>query len=184
MRAADEDRPLVSFWVMSVVLIGMMGSGKTTLGREAAKRIGFRFVDLDRLIERDSGKSISEIFATDGESVFREMELDCLRKLAKQKRSIVAVGGGTPMRPEAWDVMRKIGPILYLRASARTLVRRLKKSKTPRPLLVDVDISVRVEELLAERGPVYEQADVILEADMESRFAVIDSICKAALQTP
>jgi shikimate kinase len=176
--------PLVSFCLMSVVLIGMMGSGKTTLGREAAKRIGFRFVDLDRVIERDSGKSISQIFATDGESVFRDMEIASLRQLSKRKRQIVAVGGGTPMRSEAWDVMRSIGPIVYLRASADTLVRRLKKSKTPRPLLEGVDLSVRVEKLLMERGPVYEQADVILEVDMESRFAVIDSICKAALQSP
>src|SRR5687768_9670224 len=84
---------------MSVVLIGMMGVGKTTLGRAASKALGWRFIDVDRQIEEDAGRSISDIFSQDGEPAFRKLETDALVELSGVKHAVVATGGGAPIEP-------------------------------------------------------------------------------------
>jgi shikimate kinase len=157
---------------MSLVLVGMMGVGKTTLGRATSKALGWRFVDVDRQIEQASGRDISRIFDEDGEPAFRRMESDALARLNGMKHAVIATGGGAPMQAGNYELMRKIGPVVYLEASAESLIRRLKNSRTRRPMLGG-DIEGRVRHLLAARSDTYRAADFRLKVDELSPMEVV-----------
>ncbi|MCH8275534.1 MAG: shikimate kinase [Armatimonadetes bacterium] len=164
---------------MSAVLIGMMGAGKTTLGRLAAGRLGGTLLDLDGEIERAAGLSVAEIFAKNGEEEFRRLERDALASIKPRRGLIVSVGGGAPMDPGNWPPMRRAGRVVYLRCPASVLAARVEGSEGQRPLLSE-DLQEDLERLLDERSPVYECADVILDVEGRTAEELADVIADIA----
>ncbi|MDQ2987073.1 MAG: shikimate kinase [Armatimonadota bacterium] len=164
---------------MSIVLIGMMGVGKSTLGRAASKALGWKFIDIDHEVEQSAKRSIPEIFANEGESAFREMETDTIARFSGKKNLVVATGGGAPVRQGNLALMREIGPVVYLEAGCEALTRRLKNSRTRRPMLGD-DIDGRVRQLLDEREPTYREADFRIQVDESSPMAIVLEIKRIA----
>lgn len=150
----------------NLVLIGFMGSGKTSVGLKLSYRLRMAVEDTDKLIERREGRSISEIFASDGEAYFRQRETELLKELADKSRGkIYSVGGGTPVRPENRGLLKQMGTVIYLRVRPETVFERLKNDTT-RPLLQCDDPLKRITELLEQRREAYEEcADVIIDVD-------------------
>ena len=150
----------------NIVLIGFMGSGKTTLGLKLSYLLRMPVEDTDKLIERQEGRSITQIFADDGESYFRELETELLRKCGEQKyERILSVGGGTPVNPVNRPLLHQCGTVVYLRVSPEVVYERLKNDTT-RPLLQCEDPLTRIRELLEIRDKIYaECADIILDVD-------------------
>ena len=161
------------------MLIGMMSVGKTTLGRAASKALGWRFIDIDRQIEQTTGQEIHSIFEHEGEASFRKMESDALVGLAGAKHVVVSTGGGAPMEEGNLEKMRRIGPVIYLEAGPVALIRRLKNSKTRRPMLGD-DIDARVVQLLELRQETYRRADFRITVDERSPMDVVLEIKRIA----
>ena len=158
----------------NIILIGYMGSGKSTIGKKTAKLLGVEFLDTDSLIEEQEGMTISELFAQNGEDYFRQKETETIQKLKKESKSIVlATGGGLPMKEENQALLKDFGIVVYLKASVDTLVERLK-GDTTRPLLKEGDLRKKIETMLEIRNPVYENvADIVLETDTKSMDEVI-----------
>ena len=147
----------------NVVLIGFMGSGKSTMGIRLSYQLRYALEDTDRLIEAGAGKSISEIFAQEGEEAFRQMETELLKKLAEKKgQRIYSVGGGTPVRAVNRPLLKKLGTVVYLRT---------------RPLLQGEDPLGKIRRLMAEREQAYiETADVVLDVDEMTAEQVVERI--------
>lgn len=151
----------------NIILIGYMGSGKTTVGRNIAKLKDYTFVDTDEMIVEQQQRSINEIFAADGEQAFRDMETALLRQLIDEKREclVISTGGGMPLRAENRQLLSELGKVVYLKASPRTIYNRVR-GDTTRPLLKCEDPMKRIEKMLAEREPLYEEgAWLIVEVD-------------------
>lgn len=150
----------------NLVLIGFMGSGKTSVGVKLSYRLRVSVEDTDKLIERREGRSINEIFADDGEEYFRQLETELLGELAeKGGGKIYSVGGGTPLRAENRRLLKRLGKVVYLRVSPETVYERLKDDAT-RPLLQCPDPLGRIRELMEERREAYEIcADIVIDAD-------------------
>jgi len=152
---------------MKIYLIGMPGCGKTTLGRELAAKLNLVFVDLDEKIEKETNKSIKQIFEDDGEMAFREMEAHLLRSLTDSYGSFVmSTGGGAPCYYDNMDFMNASGSTVYLNVSSKELYRRLDKDSDSRPLLTGSESLERsIENLLVSRQVFYARASVALESD-------------------
>jgi shikimate kinase len=150
----------------SIVLIGFMGSGKTTLGKWIAENQGYIFVDTDELIETEEGRTINEIFATDGEEYFRNLETQMIGRLADDDRKLViSVGGGLPVRDENRKLMRRAGRVVYLNTGVDELERRLK-GDTTRPLLAGSDLRKKITDLMEKRERLYlDAADVVVDTE-------------------
>lgn len=161
----------------NVILIGFMGSGKTTVGLRLSYRLRRSVTDTDKEIEKEEKRSISDIFASDGEAYFRDKETACLRKLLNSGRNqIISVGGGLPLREENRALMSRLGQVFYLRASAQTIYDRLKNDTT-RPLLRGDDPQGRIRTLLSERDVYYtEAADVIIDVDGKNFEQILSEI--------
>ena len=144
---------------LNLYLVGMMGAGKSAVGRPLAEALGYRFVDADSAIEQVAGRPIAEIFASDGEAGFRSLETAVLSQIAGWHSLVVATGGGVVTRPENWGHMRQ-GVVIWLDAAPELLLSRLQADPTPRPLLQVDDPAARVAALLQERLPLYGQADL------------------------
>ncbi|MFM1799152.1 MAG: hypothetical protein RLZZ117_1430 [Cyanobacteriota bacterium] len=144
---------------LNLYLIGMMGAGKTAVGRPLAQTLGYRFVDADEAMERAAGRSIPQIFAADGEEGFRDLETAVLDQLAHWHSLVVATGGGAVTRPVNWGHLRQ-GVVIWLDAPESVLLQRLRTDATPRPLLADGDPAARLRHLLEQRRPLYAQADL------------------------
>ncbi len=154
---------------MKIFLIGFMGSGKSSLGRRAARLGDLHFLDLDQEIEKNEGKGIPEIFSGLGEEKFRELEQAKLRSLIGTPGDcVISTGGGTPCFFGNMEEMKVSGATIYLRMSPGRLAARLKNSKEDRPLLQDhgEELSAFVKKLLAEREKFYLQANYILEESL------------------
>jgi shikimate kinase len=139
-----------------LILIGMMGSGKSTIGRHLARQLGLEFIDGDRALEERSGVPVATIFEMEGEEGFRRREAALLDELTQRQRLVLATGGGAVLLEENRERMRDRGLVIYLEATLEELQRRLRHDKS-RPLLRGVDIDRRVAELLAARAPFYRQ---------------------------
>lgn len=163
----------------NLVLIGFMGSGKTSIGLKLSYKLRMTVEDTDKLIERREGKSISEIFAGQGEEYFRQKETVLLSELAEQKfQRIYSVGGGTPVREKNRELLKRLGMVVYLRARPETIYERLKNDTT-RPLLQCENPLARIRELLESRKEAYEDcADVIIDVDDLNIDAVLSKIIK------
>jgi shikimate kinase len=147
-----------------VVLVGFMGSGKSSVGRELARRSGAEFVDVDAWIETAAGRSIRELFAAEGEPAFREREKGALQEVLAVRGRIVATGGGAFMDEGNRMLLRTYGPVVYLEAAAETIVERLARD-AHRPLLAGGDREGTVRDLLARRIPAYRLADYAVRTD-------------------
>lgn len=145
---------------VSVFLIGMMGSGKSTVGQVLAQQLNYRFFDTDELIIRVKGKSINDIFAREGENGFREVESQILMELCAYTRSVIATGGGIVLKQQNWSYL-KHGLIVWLDAPVPLLCQRLAEDQT-RPLLQDSSLASRLDSILAQRRSLYTQADLQL----------------------
>ncbi len=165
----------------NIILIGFMGCGKSSIGKYMSKRRRYKLIDTDLYIEEKEGREIKEIFASDGEETFRQMETDCLRELIRMpdRRLVVAVGGGLPMREVNRELLHKLGTIVYLRTSIDTLENRLK-GDNKRPLLQGGELRARIEKLFEQRESTYVAlADIIVDTDNCSYAEVFNRIREA-----
>ncbi len=167
----------------NVVLIGFMGCGKSTMGIRLSYRLQYILEDTDKLIEARAGMPVREIFASEGEEAFREMETQLLRKLAEKKGPrVYSVGGGTPVRTVNRPLLKKLGTVVYLRTRPETVYERLKND-TARPLLQGEDPLGKIRSLMADRETAYaETADVILDVDEMTPDQVVESILWSIMQ--
>ena len=142
----------------NIILIGMMGCGKSTVGRTLHQRLGYPLVDMDHEIERTAGKSITRIFADDGEECFRDMETGFLRELvaAGVPRQIISTGGGVIGREENRRMLRALGYVVWLDAPMQDILERTSKSRH-RPLLHNADPAEKMRELMDRRAPLYQE---------------------------
>lgn len=142
----------------NIVLIGFMGSGKSTVGRELHQRLGYPLTDTDLLIEQTLGKKITEIFAEEGEHTFREFETLQLLELAKQTQSrhIISTGGGIIIRPQNRLLLRNLGYVVWLHAPEETILQRTSRNRD-RPLLNTPNPRQHISDLLAQREPWYRE---------------------------
>ncbi len=164
--------------MQNVILIGPMGSGKTTVGKQLAKRLRMDFVDSDHMIEERCGVSISTIFDIEGEEGFRKRETKMLKELCERTGTVLATGGGAIVSQENRRLLRK-GYVVYLRTSIETQLARTQKNQN-RPLLENVDAETKLKQLMEERGTLYEQeADLIVTSGDRVVSKVVDEIYEA-----
>jgi shikimate kinase len=152
-----------------IILIGFMGSGKTTLGKKLARKLELPFIDSDQAIEEQHQRSIGELFAEQGEAHFRTLEREFIEKLLSQSVSFVlSTGGGMPCFGNHMELLKQLGTTLYLKRSPKELANRLQNAKTVRPLIKDIDedeLPGFIEERLKEREGYYNQAELILDRE-------------------
>lgn len=145
---------------VNVYLIGMMGVGKTTIGRLLAQELGYGFLDTDEVIVKAAGKSITQIFADEGETTFRNLESAVLSQVCAYTKLTIATGGGIVLKQENWGYLHH-GLIVWLDVPVDILLKRLAEDDT-RPLLQDPNPEAKLRSLLAQRQPLYSQADLHL----------------------
>jgi shikimate kinase len=162
-----------------VVLVGFMGAGKSTVGPEVARALGFGFLDLDRALERRLGLSVPELFRTRGEAAFRAEELREARAAGQLERHVIAVGGGAFAQAETREVLRAGAFSVWLRCSLATIYDRIPTDGS-RPLAVD---RATIEELFAQRESSYRQADRVVDAE-QSPASVARDVVLAYLTLP
>lgn len=149
--------------VPGVFLVGMMGAGKTTVGKRLAGNLGWRFVDLDQEIEKSTGVSVATIFEIEGEAGFRWRETQALARIAHESRQVVATGGGVVLNPLNRMRLSAAGTVVYLHAPPDMLFARTRHDKN-RPLLQVADPLARIAQLTQRRDPLYrEVADIVVE---------------------
>jgi shikimate kinase len=162
----------------NIALIGFMGSGKSTVGRQLAQRLGWRFQDTDALVEKVAGCSIPTLFARDGEAAFRDKETSVLLG----ERQVIATGGGAILREENVAALRTRSLVVYLTAQPEVLAERVSRRPGERPLLTGGQPEpplVRILTLLAERGPLYQSAaHCIVDTSSRSPAALVDEIIR------
>lgn len=161
----------------NVILIGFMGCGKSTVGLKLSYRLKKTIIDTDKEIEKEEKRSISDIFAAEGEAYFRNKETECLRRLLETAgNQIISVGGGLPMREENRKLMHQLGRVVYLRAQAETIYDRLKHDTT-RPLLQGDHPREKIRTLMAQREQNYvKAADVIVDVDGKDFEQILSEI--------
>lgn len=164
----------------NIVLIGFMGTGKTSTGRLLANRLGYSFVDTDYKIEKDCKQTIKEMFEAHGESYFREKEAAVVQKISRQRQVVVSTGGGTILNPANMQALRKNGIIISLTASVDVILERTGRRNT-RPLLEHKDAEARREiitALRAEREVLYKRADLIINTSDLTPLQVVEKIMR------
>lgn len=162
----------------NIYLVGFMATGKTSVGKELAKKKRWQFVDLDDLIELREKRRICDIFAKNGEPYFRRLEKQVLRDVAKEKNFVVACGGGIVIDPDNIKVMKQTGKLICLSASSEVILKRTAGC-SHRPLLNVPDPREQIETLMKLRSPYYTQADKIIDTSKMPVEGVVDSIIKA-----
>jgi shikimate kinase len=160
----------------NIFLVGLMGSGKTTIGRSLAKRLNKRFIDSDHEIEARTGASIPLIFEIEGEASFRQREAEVIRDLTAQSDIVLATGGGAILRSENRAYLKERGTVIYLRASVNSILQRTSHDKN-RPLLQTPDPRQRIEQLAREREPYYlEVAHFVIETGRPNVQSLVQAI--------
>jgi len=159
----------------NIVLTGFMGTGKTAVGMELARRLGMRLVELDEEIEKAEGMTIKEIFSRFGEPYFRDRETEMVKRFARQDNVVISTGGGVVLREENMRALRQKGVIVCLKATPETILKRTGTSEE-RPLLNVDDPLKKIKDLLHYRGPFYEKADITIETDSLSPAEIADEI--------
>lgn len=160
----------------SIVLIGMMGVGKSSIGRRLGARLGIPFIDADAEIESAAGMSIPDIFARHGEAAFRSGEARVIARLLNGGPQVLATGGGAVMDPATRALIQQRGVSIWLSAEFELLLRRISKRKAERPMLQTADPAATLRELLAAREPVYAQADLTVQSRDVPHDAVVAEI--------
>lgn len=163
----------------SITLLGYMCSGKTTVGLPLAKALGLRFYDLDWYIEERYRKKVAQIFADEGEAVFRRREANMLREVAEFEDVVIALGGGTPCHSGNMEYLNQVSTTIYLKATPETLLEHIRLSHGVRPLLQgksDEELREFVTSQLAEREQYYSQAQHIIDIDVLDTTDKIDQL--------
>jgi len=163
--------------ISQIYLIGMMGGGKTTTAHLLAEKMSWAVADTDKLIE-SQGLTISDIFVNQGERAFRQIERDILITCSETRKTVIATGGGLPCYHDNMNYILEHGFVIYLKASAETLIKRLESDYRHRPLLsADSDTRAdNIKTLLKKRKSFYERAHYIVEADRDDPSAIVDKI--------
>ncbi|MEM6631300.1 MAG: shikimate kinase [Bacteroidota bacterium] len=166
-----------------VFLLGFMATGKSTYGKSVAKRLGWRFIDLDTQIERDSGKSIPDIFSQLGEAEFRKIERQMLEQEVSHSEvpTILSCGGGTPCYGDNMEWMNSQGFTLYIQTPYPILLGRLKEMRADRPMLnkySEEELPIFIQDLLERRVPYYLQSNMVFQTANMSKEAVSRSIAE------
>ena len=165
------DRPLV--------LIGMMGAGKSSLGMRLAEALGLRFSDADNEIEKAAQMSIAEIFETHGETYFRDGERRVIKRLLEEPPHVLALGGGAFVNDKTRALVKQKGLSIWLDVPLDELVVRVNKKPGKRPLLVGQDVEAKLRELMETRGPLYEQADLKVDVSGGTHEEAIEALGQA-----
>jgi len=153
--------------IENIALIGFMGTGKTAVGHQLARRLRFRMVDTDELIEQRAHKRISAIFQDEGEARFRQYEKEVVADLCQCRHTVIATGGGLAVNPDNLASLKTHSLVVCLWASPELIWKRVRH-QSHRPLLHDPDPQGKIRRLLAEREPFYRQADVLVNTDFRS----------------
>lgn len=160
----------------NIFLVGLMGAGKTTVGKMLAKRLNKIFIDSDHEIEKRTGVNIPLIFELEGEAGFRSREAAVIQELTAHPGIVLATGGGAVLNPQNRDNLRRNGTVIYLRAKVEDLWQRTRHDKN-RPLLQTSDPLGKLRELFAQRDPLYrETADIVVDSGSQSLHALIHQI--------
>ncbi len=166
---------------MRIYLIGYMGSGKSTIGKQLASRLGYPFLDLDQHFEERYRISIIDFFEKYGELLFRNLERDLLHETRVFDDILISTGGGTPCSFDNMKFIRDYGIAVYIRWPVKLLAERLQNLKKKRPILKDLDpgaLQEKIKEHLAEREPFYNQADIVIDAGDLSQPQLIEILLK------
>lgn len=165
----------------NIVLVGFMATGKTTLGKVAARKLGFQFVDTDKEVEKLAGKSIPKIFAEDGENTFRDYESAVLRTLASRDRCVISTGGGIVTRPDNLENLQKLGFVVWLHTKKQVIFDRVSRNPH-RPLLQTADPFGTICALVDARKPLYKSvADLKVKTTKLSPSEAVVGISESAL---
>jgi shikimate kinase len=164
----------------TVVMVGMMGAGKSAVGAELARGLGVRFLDSDAAIEQAANATIAEIFARDGEAFFRRKEAQVIARLLKGAPGVLSVGGGAYLEPGTRALIRELGVAVWLKAGLDLLWSRVRRKNT-RPLLRTPDPRRTLAELMAVREPAYAEADLVVEVVPEASIEETAAQVLAAL---
>ncbi|MFU8897966.1 MAG: shikimate kinase [Roseinatronobacter sp.] len=156
----------------TVVLVGMMGAGKTAVGKELARILAVPFLDSDEEIVAAAAMSIAEIFQRDGEAFFRDREAEVIVRLLRGKPGVLSVGGGAFLRAQTREMISELGVSVWLKADLDLLWSRVRQKPT-RPLLMTSDPQATLAQLLAQREPVYAKADLVVET--QPAYAIADT---------
>jgi shikimate kinase len=163
-----------------LVLVGLPGSGKTTVGRGVAARLGRPFLDFDEEIERRVGRSVADIFALEGEAHFRQLELGLSKELAASRGMVLSPGGGWAATPGALSVLRPPALVIYLRLGPEMALARVAGEARRRPLLEVQDPLATLRTMLAAREPFYGLADRVVDVELVSLQSVITTVASLA----
>ena len=177
---ADGDKPVADG---AIWLVGMMGAGKSSIGKRLAERLGLAFVDADTEIETAAGKTIPEIFAEHGESYFREGEKRVISRILVGGGQVLATGGGAFMNAETQALIARRGVSVWLRADADILMQRVRK-RSNRPMLKTADPEATLLALIAQRSPVYALADVTVQSREVPHEVIVGEILAALAVLP
>jgi len=159
----------------NVVLIGFMGTGKSSVGKLLAYRLGKSFVDIDGRIEKEMGMTIPEVFARFGEATFREKEAAVVAKISRYKNAVIATGGGVVLNPLNMEMLRQKGVIVSLAANPEIILERTSRRPT-RPLLQCENPLQIIKEMLEKRSPLYAQADIQIDTSIATPYEVTEQI--------
>jgi shikimate kinase len=164
----------------NLVLVGFSCSGKTTIGRNVARRLRLRFVDSDRVVEELAGCSIPDLFSERGEAAFRAIERQAIERVCAERFQVISTGGGAFVDPRNRAVLADGNLVVHLQVKPETVVYRLRNSRSgrPRPLLDAPDPLRRVVELMEERKDAYAQAQVSIRVDDRSRFELVAELTR------
>ncbi len=162
---------------MNIILTGFMGTGKTAVGKKLAKRLGWKFVDVDELIERSAKIPIAKIFAEHGEAVFRRLERRHILRAIHGRHQVIATGGGAVLDPQNRSRLRASGPVVCLTARPQTIVKRVGSKGRTRPLLSAGKTPLsRIKALLVQRAKAYAQADLTIDTSPLSVDEVVERL--------
>ena len=161
----------------SLTLTGLMGVGKSTLGKNLAKKLKFKFIDVDKLIEIREGTSINSIFKNKGESYFRKLECEVTLQVLKKNNTVISLGGGAFLNKSIRENVKKKSISFWLDVNADELIERLKRSKK-RPLLYKKDLNDAIKKLYFERKKIYNEADYRIKCSSLKSHEIIDKLLK------
>ena len=162
---------------MNITLTGFMGTGKTAVGKRLARRLGWKFVDIDSLIVASTGEPVAKIFAEHGEAVFRRLEKRMVRRLVRGDEHVIATGGGAFVNPENRRLLRAAGTVICLTASPKVILQRITPTLASRPVLAGAASPLlRIQQLLAQRAPAYAQTDLTIDTSHLSPEQVTERV--------
>ena len=161
----------------SLVLTGMMGVGKTTIGRRLAKKLSYKFIDIDKLIEDKEGCSINQIFKNKSENYFRQLEIKMSLQELKKSRSVISLGGGAFLNNSIRRVVKNLSTSFWLDVDVDQLINRLKKANK-RPLLFNKNLKETINKIYLERKSIYNRADFKISCKSMKPDAIVEEILK------